>query len=433
MIVYATHITPRLLYIWNFISHELTGKDVHITTDKNEFATHTGLCINYSQQRIQQNECWIKPHGLLFETNIQQQEIQCFQWNELKVFFKTEGDIAFDIAAASFYLLSRYEEYLPHQKDMYGRFAYENALAYKEQFLHRPIINEWLLSFSQILQLKDSRFQPAKKMFEWLPTYDIDEAYSFKYKSLLRTFGAIVKDLFTGNFKQISLRLKVLNQKQNDPFDVYEWMDHLHQQYQLHPKYFFLVANQNGRYDKNILPNQPAFQNLIKQHSEKYSIGIHPSWQSGDNVLLLKKELESLKKIANQEIYDSRQHFIRFSLPHTFRQLIENGITDDYSMGYGSINGFRASVASSFFWYDLENESITTLRLHPFCFMEANSFYEQKQSTHDALKEMMAYYQIVKKIEGRFITIWHNTFLGTDKKFEGWRDVYENFVKEIKS
>jgi hypothetical protein len=98
-------------------------------------------------------------------------------------------------------------------------------------------------------------------MSEWLPTYDIDEAYSFKYKTKTRTTGGIIKDFFKGNLQRIAHRKKVINHHAPDPFDAYEWMDHLHQQYQLHPKYFFLVANQNGRYDKNILPNQPAFQN----------------------------------------------------------------------------------------------------------------------------------------------------------------------------
>jgi hypothetical protein len=96
----------------------------------------------------------------------------------------------------------------------------------------------------------------------------------------------IIKDFFKGNLQRIA-HCKSNQPSCSDPFDAYEWMDHLHQQYQLHPKYFS-VANQNGRYDKNILPNQPAFQKLIKQHSEKYSIGIHPSWQSGDNISLLK-------------------------------------------------------------------------------------------------------------------------------------------------
>ena len=79
-----------------------------------------------------------------------------------------------------------------------------------------------------------------------------------------------------------------------------------------------------------------------------------------------------------------------------------------------SINGFRASVASPFFWYDLEKEEQTDLLLHPFCYMEANSFYEQKVSSQEALEEMLHYLNEVKKVNGTLITLWHNTFLGTD-------------------
>lgn len=433
MIIFTSQITPRLQYIWNFISHELTGKDVCITEDTKFYVSQSGLHINYSHQRLLNNEFWITPHQLLFERNIQQHEITCFEWNQLKVFFKTKGDIEFDIAAASFYLMSRYEEYLPHQKDIYGRFAHENALAFKQQFLHRPIINEWLMHFKQMLQSKDNTFQPIKKSFEWLPTYDIDEAYSFMYKTAGRRIGGIAKDFFKGNLKRIIQRQKVINYKVSDPFDAYEWMDKLHQQFQLSPKYFFLVAHKNGKYDKNILPDNPALIKLIQQHAEKYSVGIHPSWQSGNKISLLKKEINLLEKIVNKVIKASRQHFIRFTMPHTFRQLIQNGISDDFSMGYGSINGFRASVASSFYWYDLEKEAITTLLIHPFCFMDANSFYEQKQDALTALNEMRTYYQTVKQVNGRFISIWHNTFLGTDEKFKGWREAYETFANEMKA
>jgi hypothetical protein len=111
--------------------------------------------------------------------------------------------------------------------------------------------------------------------------------------------------------------------------------------------------------------------------------------------------------------------------------LIAAGITDDHSMGYGSINGFRASVASSFFWYDLEKEQQTGLLLHPFCFMEANSFFEQKYLPQRAYEEMMHYYNAVKAVNGTLITIWHNNFLGTYPMFRGWRDVYEEFVRQV--
>jgi hypothetical protein len=100
-------------------------------------------------------------------------------------------------------------------------------------------------------------------------------------------------------------------------------------------------------------------------------------------------------------------------------------------MGYGSINGFRASVASPFYWYDLEKEEATGLLLYPFCYMEANSFFEQKYSPTKALEEMRHYHGIIKSVDGLFISIWHNSFLGTEKLFAGWRDSYSAFIKEI--
>jgi hypothetical protein len=192
-----------------------------------------------------------------------------------------------------------------------------------------------------------------------------------------------------------------------------------------------LYLRKTGRYDRNILPKKTTLQTLIKQHAEKYDIGIHPSWQSGDDPSLLQKEIQTIENITKLKITSSRQHFIRFTLPETFRQLIGAGIKEDLSMGYGSINGFRASVASPFYWYDLEKEQQTNLLLYPFCYMEANSFYEQKFTPGQALEEMRHYYNEVKKVNGTLITIWHNTFLGTDERFKGWRECYKKFFDQV--
>ena len=179
------------------------------------------------------------------------------------------------------------------------------------------------------------------------------------------------------------------------------------------------------------MPSEIAVQTIIKQHAEKYAVGVHPSWLSGDDPYLIKEEKERIEHITTTKVTSSRQHYIRFTLPQTFRQLIDAGIKEDFSMGYGSINGFRASVASPFYWYDLEKEVATNLLLYPFCYMEANSFYEQKFSPAEALEEIRHYYNAVKAVDGTIITIWHNTFLGTDEKFKGWREVYRQFVEEI--
>ncbi len=399
------------------------GVDFVITIDSEEFKTHEGVCINYSSSPIKENEFRIENSSLLFETEIKQQNVSCFEITGYKAFFKTtNAHFPFDIFAATFYLLSRYEEYLPHTKDMYGRYAHENSLAFKEGFLQLPLINIWVKDFALAIKKIFPTFNFQLSTFNFLPTYDIDIAYSYKYKGLLRNIGGFLKSPSVE-------RLKVLTGLQKDPFDVYKWLHTLHQQNKLRPFYFFLAAQKNGQYDKHILPDSDIMWKLVKQHAKNYTVGIHPSWQSGDSPSLLKKEKDYLAQMAEKKITVSRQHYIRFNLPNGYQKLIEAGITDDYSMGYGSTNGFRASVASSFFWYDLQNEKQTDLRIHPFCFMDANSFYEQHFSAEKAYEELMHYFKVCKEANGTLITIWHNNFLGMAKEFKGWREMYEKFIK----
>lgn len=395
------------------------------------YQNYADLKINYTPEPIAGDMLWLQPHSLLFEKGIQQQVIDCFEADEQTVFFKTAGDLPFDIFAAAFYLLSRYEEYLPHQKDIYGRYAHENSLAFRKKFLDKPLVNTWLLQLGKKLKEKYPAFNIHHPSFTFLPTYDIDEAYSYKHKEWWRSAGAAIKDLLTGKWKRFSLRRTVLNNKAPDPFDSYDWIDNLHRPYKYKPQYFFLVPAKTGKYDRNILPSESAMQVLIKRHADKYAIGVHPSWQSGDDPSLIKKEIETIEHVTQVKMSSSRQHFIRFAMPQTYRHLLEAGIKEDFSMGYGSINGFRASVTTPFYWYDLEKEETTYLLLYPFCYMEANSYYEQKNTPEQALEEMQHYYKGVKAVNGKLITIWHNTFLGTDERFKGWRESYSAFFHQV--
>ena len=224
----------------------------------------------------------------------------------------------------------------------------------------------------------------------FLPTYDIDIAWAFKNKGLLRTAGGFIQSIVKGDLQRCRERIITLSGKQNDPFDTYEWLNQLHEKYSLKPYYFFLLAEKTGRYDKNISPGKTALRDLVKDHVIRYRVGIHPSWRSGDEKILLKKEMETLAEMTGNKVLSSRQHYIRFTLPEDFRRLIDQEIKFDFSMGYGSINGFRASVATPFYWYDLERAEQTPLLLFPFCYMEANSFYEQHYNPRQALEGIVS-------------------------------------------
>jgi hypothetical protein len=427
MLVYAHHITPRLQYTLHCIK-QVQRLSISVTSDAEQFKNYAGVKINYGSKAFTGNEIIMGSCGLLFETGIRTQHIGCFTVNGQKAFFKTDdADYPFDLFSAIFYLLSRYEEYLPHEKDGYGRYAHTQSLAYKENFLHLPLINMWLQDFVNHIASVYPGFKPPATNFKILPTYDIDLAWSYRGKGWWRNFGGGLRDLLRGQLRAVRDRVRVLQGKTQDPFDSYAWLHQLHQQYQLQPLYFFLLAQQPGKYDKNINPRNAALQLLIRDHAAGYATGIHPSWQSGDDAGLLKEEINLLQTITGKVVRNNRQHYIRFTLPGTYRQLIAAGITDDYSMGYGSINGFRASVAAAYYWYDLEREEATPLLLHPFCFMDANSFYEQRQTAVQALEELLQYCKVVQAVGGTLILLWHNNFLGSDPQFAGWREAYADF------
>jgi len=432
LLLYAHTTTTRLRYIVDFISSSLFNEPVTITNDKERFTRYEGPRLNYSDTDFSEEEFFIQANTLLFEDTISARPIECFELNYAKAFFATRGDCPFDILAASFYLLSRYEEYLPHEKDEYGRYAHTNSLAFREGFLHLPMVNIWLNDFKKALQQKFPELLFRRSQFHFVPSYDIDMAWSYRHKGWGRNAGGFLRSLQSGQWGQLKERWRVLRKKQKDPFDSYEWLDALHLYCKVKPVYFFLVAGEQKGYDKNIPTSSKAFRGLIEYYSEVYKTGLHPSWQSSiaADTTTLQEEKEWLEVIAERPIAHSRQHYIKMELPGTYRRLIQSGLLKDYSMGYGSINGFRASVASSFYWFDLQKNETTPLRLFPFCYMDANSFYEQKHSPQQAYEELTHYYNTIKKLNGLMVTIWHNHFLGTDLQFAGWKEMYELFMRE---
>ncbi|MES2881778.1 MAG: hypothetical protein V4676_06495, partial [Bacteroidota bacterium] len=138
-IIYSHSITARLQYIVDFLA-KYYALEFKLTSNEETYIASIAPCkINYSYHKITVDEIWMHPHVLLFESAVHPVKIECFQHQSTDAnldlytcFFKAEGHLHFDLFAAIFYLITRYEEYLPHQKDMYGRYAHENATAFKE-------------------------------------------------------------------------------------------------------------------------------------------------------------------------------------------------------------------------------------------------------------------------------------------------------------
>lgn len=410
--IYTPSITPRLQYTLQFIFGEVLQCQYRIIHDAKNVE---GPFICYGVQ----NEAgmYIPSSGLLFQSGIQPQELSVTENKGSKNIFSTNGNgYPFDVFSAIFYLISRYEEYLPHEKDLYGRYSHENSVAYNEGFLNFPLVDKWLNDLANELKAIYPEWKFEMPEFKFRPTYDIDMAWSYKHKGLFRNIGGWLSN------PELN-RWKVLLGLSSDPYDSLEWIKSVTKKGAL---YFILCANRRSKFDKNISLKHPAMQRLVKRIEE---IGIHPSYNSSVNENLIFEEKKNLERAVSTEIISSRQHYLKFEMPYTFRALIKAGITNEYSMGYGTINGFRASTSHSFLWYDLEAESMTNLRMHPFCFMDANSIFEQQFSPKEISDELDYYYGHCKKFKGTLVTIFHNHLLGENNK--ELRKVYQDFLAKI--
>jgi len=340
-----------------------------------------------------------------------------------------EMEISFDIVAAIFYLLTRYEEYLPYTPDKHGRYPATESILFKEGILSRPVVDEWVAASHSMVRKKWlPQLLPLR--FSFQPTYDIDIAYSLAHKGVRRIFGAYVRALLKGDVAQINERTQVLKRKKADPFDSFAYMHSLHERYGCKALYFVLCALRTSAFDKNIHPQHPAMRRVIRQLLRDGDVSIHPSYFATRADIIL-REKRALESTTNQPNTASRQHYIRFSLPATPRLLLECGITDDHSMGYGTHLGFRAGTGSSFLWYDLEKEKATSLRLHPFCFMDTTAHYDQGLTPQAAFAELHTMQHALQTAGSTLTTIFHNFSLGTAPEWAGWKEEYERFLNTI--
>ncbi len=429
ILLYTPKTSTRLEYIIKFLFNDILRTDHKIVTDKSVFKLSDLPKVNYSNEGIE-NCLQIIPTGLLFEKSILQKKITVSNWEGQKIFFETSGkDIPFDLFAASFYLVSRYEEYLPFSSDQHGRFEANQSLAGQNGFLYDPIVDQWVCTLSKLLKEKFPKFESCNREFKYIPTIDVDNAYAYLYKGTVRTIGATMRDLFKLDFNENIKRFQTLK-GEKDPYDTYGYLDAIHKKYEVEPIWFFLVGNYNT-YDKNLPLDNVTFQELIKEISEKAEVGIHPSYESNKDFDQLKKEFDYLSGISKRSIAKSRQHYLKLLFTKTYQNLIDLGIKEDYTLGYSTDIGFRAGTCTPFNFYDLYNEKETELKIYPFQIMDVTLNEYLKLNVDEAIERIRDIINKVKEVKGTFISLWHNESLSDHGHWQGWEPVYKKMLEII--
>jgi hypothetical protein len=221
-------------------------------------------------------------------------------------------------------------------------------------------------------------------------------------------------------------RIQVLSGLAKDPYFNYDYLNSVFAGSEGKVIFFFLLGDYN-RFDKGISYKNQEFRKLIREISGKYKTGIHPSFFSAtDNSgKVQQSEKARLEEITGKPVEISRQHYLKISFPETQRTLIKNGILIDYSLGFASQIGFRAGICTPFYFYDLENESQTNLKIVPFQVMDVTLRRYLEYSPAKATDEILELMEEVRKVKGTFVSVWHNESVSDTQEWKGWRKVFE--------
>jgi hypothetical protein len=434
VIVFSEQRTPRLSYILELLFGKLLGVSTELVSEKQSYILSNLPKINYSINPFSVKEIHIRPIGLLYEGAIRSIRPNVQRQKQLPVFFITSDlhhPIPFDLFSAAFFLVSRYEEYLPAATDAHGRFPATSSTAYQEGFLHLPVVQIWAAMLKEHLSRLFPQLQFSPPTYRFLPTYDIDHAWAYLHKPLLRNVGRLAKFLWKSDFRQAGEQWRVLTGRQTDPFDCYDLLKQWHRGEAERPVLFFLLGSYT-RFDKNIPPSNSHFQQLIRQLSDFFEIGIHPSYYSSEKPRLFQEEIHRLRQITGQAVRKSRQHYLRVRLPETYRSLEALGIREDYSMGYADQAGFRASLAIPFRWYDLEQERTSDLQLIPFEVMDVSLKQYMGLEAGEALKHCSKLIDPIRTYGGTFCTLWHNSSFSAAAGWSDWKKMYPQLLEKAR-
>ena len=425
LLIYTYKITPRFTYIANHICKRLLGLEVAFTTEVSDFIKHEGPKLTYTKQALQ-NEFFIRSHALLFEQGINDHAIKVSDWNGVPCFFPSgdKSGIPFDVFAASFYMLSRYEEYLPHVKDIHGRFPPKESVGYVNGFLTSPVVDQWASLFFNALQDKFPDLKRAKRTYCFTPLIDVTSSHAFAYRGLIRGVSGFFVDLAGFKLSRLLTRLGVWLRFKKDPYDNFDYLGILLRQYKAKAIFFFQFADY-GTYDKNVSPYNNSFKALIKSVADHFEVALAASYASFGAPKILMEEQKHLASVVNRPIKASRMRYNRVDIPVSYRDLVDAEIHNDYSMGYTHELGFRAGTATPFFFYDIYLELQLPIKVHPFAVHDYALLKEK--STLDVLKIMTPLYLATKEVSAHFNVVFSNELLGGEKSLV-WK---ENFQKHL--
>ena len=244
-------------------------------------------------------------------------------------------------------MLTRYEEVVSKSRDKFMRFPVEESIAYREKFLHLPVVNAFIDLFSECIkvalnktgfELPKKPLYPENKEFAVCVTHDID--------NLNKSVALQIKDTLLSNSPHKIKRVLDLLKNPFNKLDLswtLEYAMNLERIQGIKPSFFFMADG--ARYSLE----SPTFKNTVKKILKNdFEVGLHPALKTSINRKKIYALLNSLMCSAAHNIQGVRQHYLQIEIPETWQIFSETALAYDTSLGFAGHEGFQSRILPSF-------------------------------------------------------------------------------------
>jgi len=344
-----------------------------------------------------------------------------------------------DIFASSFFMLTRWEEYVNKTRDIHDRFPATASLAYKNGFLDRPIVNEYVEMLKNMLLKLDSNLNFKIQNSKLFVTCDVDQPFDCTVENILNLIRVCAGDIIKRkSVREFAKRVKryIFNKFENYKYDenyTFDWYMDLCEKAGIKAAFYFIptsIEKYNGCYELK----DKKVQKLLKYiDSRGHEIGVHGSYQTykdKEKAKLQKKILDDILSSLSisQKIEGNRQHYLRWDSAITPSVLEYAGFTYDTTGSYADRPGFRYGVCYEFSMFDFLNRKKLKLKQRPLIVMECSIIDEAFMGLGYSEKTVQIIQDLKQKCfkyNGNFVLLWHNSHLKTNED----RKMFEEVVK----
>lgn len=383
----------------------------------------------------------------IYGTELTMPELPLCKWNGIPVLFGT-GETEFigekviihaDLVASAFFLMTRYEEIIDAENlDVHMRFKGEGSFQDCTGTLERPLIDEWGNSLVRLAEKSGIALNPVSRKSKIYLTHDVDTPWpKFSMYRMIRSMAHYwIKERQPTLWPLLNYLGFDINHL--DTFDrMMKWDDSLKKALpgRVEDIYFVIGNGEKLPMTGNYIDDEqlPGF---IKRLSSASRIGVHVSYEAGqaNDSVRFREEIKNLEDKLGTEVTDSRNHYLLNRGCEGMRMLIENGIKEDFTMGYADRTGFRLGTSRPVKWIDPEKMKLTELVLHPLNIMECTCYSYMGYNQDEMLELIKKNIDTAFKNHGDFTLLFHNNAFAS-KKVSGidLAHVYSETLKYLKN